>query len=376
MNEREALLAAAIADPDDDTPRLVLADWLEEHGDEHDRARAEYIRIQCELGRLSSDNPVPSDRVQRATDLHTAHAGAWMGPLWGFTTDQRARTFDRGLLECWHSPADAFLRMQQQMVSKWFSRVGVVRLALGESNQPHLAPHRIKALVDSPALAWVAQFSWHRGYLNDADLRIIALSPHTSRWSRFEFSHPHCSDAGMEALADSRSFPNLRGFALNGGVYGARFSTRGILSILNSERLPKLDRLEVTGALPGSYKIGELFLDPALERLRVLCQGSLTNLSELVSCPHLTNLETLVVIDSVITDANIQTFLDNPAFAKLRSLTLYNINDHHAPLSIQAEERLRERFREGSIPTDILRQYPGTPSGGLNLHYSPLVRRG
>lgn len=35
--------------PDDDTPRLVFADHLEETGREH---RAEYIRIQCELYRL------------------------------------------------------------------------------------------------------------------------------------------------------------------------------------------------------------------------------------------------------------------------------------------------------------------------------------
>jgi uncharacterized protein (TIGR02996 family) len=42
--ERDALMAAIIADPDDDTPRLVYADWLQENGDE---ARAEFIRLQC-----------------------------------------------------------------------------------------------------------------------------------------------------------------------------------------------------------------------------------------------------------------------------------------------------------------------------------------
>jgi uncharacterized protein (TIGR02996 family) len=46
--DERALLNAIIAAPDDDLPRLVYADWLEEH----DRAeRAEFIRVQCELRR-------------------------------------------------------------------------------------------------------------------------------------------------------------------------------------------------------------------------------------------------------------------------------------------------------------------------------------
>jgi uncharacterized protein (TIGR02996 family) len=33
MTDRDALIAAIAADPADDLPRLVFADWLEEHGD-------------------------------------------------------------------------------------------------------------------------------------------------------------------------------------------------------------------------------------------------------------------------------------------------------------------------------------------------------
>lgn len=43
MNERGALLAAVCADPDDDTLRLVFADWLQENGEGD---RAEFIREQ------------------------------------------------------------------------------------------------------------------------------------------------------------------------------------------------------------------------------------------------------------------------------------------------------------------------------------------
>ncbi|HET6574610.1 MAG TPA: TIGR02996 domain-containing protein, partial [Fimbriiglobus sp.] len=43
MTDRDALLAAIIARPEDDLPRLVFADWLEEHGES---ARATFIRAQ------------------------------------------------------------------------------------------------------------------------------------------------------------------------------------------------------------------------------------------------------------------------------------------------------------------------------------------
>src|SRR5262245_41658733 len=46
MSDRDALLAAIRAAPDDDAPRLIFADWLEEHGDAD---RAEFIRVQVEL---------------------------------------------------------------------------------------------------------------------------------------------------------------------------------------------------------------------------------------------------------------------------------------------------------------------------------------
>src|SRR4051812_4681582 len=45
----DPLLAAVIAEPDDDTVRLAFADWLAENGDE---ARAEFIRVQVRLAQL------------------------------------------------------------------------------------------------------------------------------------------------------------------------------------------------------------------------------------------------------------------------------------------------------------------------------------
>jgi uncharacterized protein (TIGR02996 family) len=48
----QALLRAIVENPDEDTPRLMFADWLDEHDDP---TRAEFIRLQCELARLDTD---------------------------------------------------------------------------------------------------------------------------------------------------------------------------------------------------------------------------------------------------------------------------------------------------------------------------------
>jgi uncharacterized protein (TIGR02996 family) len=48
----DALLREVLEVPGDDTPRLVLADWLEEHGEPD---RAEFIRVQVALARLAGE---------------------------------------------------------------------------------------------------------------------------------------------------------------------------------------------------------------------------------------------------------------------------------------------------------------------------------
>lgn len=54
MLEREPFLKAIFADPENDLPRLVFADWLDDRG-EH--AWAEQIRLRCRLHELSRSDP-------------------------------------------------------------------------------------------------------------------------------------------------------------------------------------------------------------------------------------------------------------------------------------------------------------------------------
>lgn len=54
MTDEAALLAAVIADPDDDTVRLAMADWWDENGQPE---RAEFCRVQVELARMPEHPP-------------------------------------------------------------------------------------------------------------------------------------------------------------------------------------------------------------------------------------------------------------------------------------------------------------------------------
>src|SRR5438128_7999305 len=79
LSDRDALLAAICANPDEDTPRLMFADWLDEHGGEAGATRAEFIRLQCELARLADDggDSQPLYEFLRDRDYVTRPAADW-----------------------------------------------------------------------------------------------------------------------------------------------------------------------------------------------------------------------------------------------------------------------------------------------------------
>ena len=66
MPENPELLRAVIAAPDDDLPRLVYADWLDEHGDPD---LAEFIRVQCRLAATTPADPDWIDLRDRESEL-------------------------------------------------------------------------------------------------------------------------------------------------------------------------------------------------------------------------------------------------------------------------------------------------------------------
>src|ERR1051325_9635906 len=75
MSTEAALLRTIRDTPDDDTARLVYADFIEEEGDPD---RAEFIRVQIAVTR-TADDPRRRDLEDREYELLAAHEEHWLG---------------------------------------------------------------------------------------------------------------------------------------------------------------------------------------------------------------------------------------------------------------------------------------------------------
>ena len=78
MTERDALYAAVLAEPEADAPRLVYADWLEEHPrGEADLARANFIRLEIEAESWPNDSPEREQLETTAAKLFNQFGTIW-----------------------------------------------------------------------------------------------------------------------------------------------------------------------------------------------------------------------------------------------------------------------------------------------------------
>jgi uncharacterized protein (TIGR02996 family) len=180
-----ALLSDVKDNPDDLTPWLVLTDWLEEHGDEADAARAEYCRLcHDKLGKkvYASD----WEKGERRRELFRRYKRAWFGPLVDLPgPGQASLEVRRGLLHVWTGlsallpvvdevPREAWAWVEQLSLRSQtcteLERLAVCPCLAGphhfnlsfhpdqfEARKDHLA-RAIKALADSPHLGGLRSF--------------------------------------------------------------------------------------------------------------------------------------------------------------------------------------------------------------------------
>jgi uncharacterized protein (TIGR02996 family) len=119
MSDGDALLSAILAEPDEDTPRLAFADWLDEYGGEAERVRAEFIRVQIDLARVPAGEGRPIDLLGREKKLLVSHRVAWLTPLQAEGEPLRGGDahgqFRRGFVEVVWMPAPWFILRAERL---------------------------------------------------------------------------------------------------------------------------------------------------------------------------------------------------------------------------------------------------------------------
>lgn len=73
MSEQD-FIAAILSAPNDDAPRLVYADWLEEQGD----LRQQFLRLECLLARLHPTIPESTDIRKRLQERFASLDWKWI----------------------------------------------------------------------------------------------------------------------------------------------------------------------------------------------------------------------------------------------------------------------------------------------------------
>jgi uncharacterized protein (TIGR02996 family) len=326
-----ALLRQVKATPDDETLRLVLADWLDEHGDAADRARAALIRAEGEWRRRPYD---PEDGTQRRLReqmqaLERAYGSEWLGPLRQSGVKCK---FVRGLVH---------LETNVGVVVAWRNRAWPQTEAWAWVEWAKLvngAPADIAKLAESPALGSLTTLELRAARPDPAAAAALAQSPHLGDLGRLEVIH--LGAEGAVAVARSPHLGRLTAL----GLLGNGLRNKHVFELLEAPCLGQLTDLGLTGNWFDDEAVRALANCPRLAnlmKLRLLHNDGVRDeaLVALASSPHLSNLEHLEWAGWV-REAGAQALLDSPHLRNLRYIYGVPYDQLSAPL----RERMKERF--------------------------------
>jgi uncharacterized protein (TIGR02996 family) len=282
----EAFLPAIREAPDEDMPRLVCADWFEEHGQAE---RAEFIRVQCELARPAPDDERRRGLRQRARALLAAHEEEWAEPLLALVNKV---SFRRGFVERVTLEVADFLDGGEQLMA-----LAPIREVVFVKTGPDLPQ-----LADCPHLARVELLDFRDSVIN-AGLYDLFASPHLGRLRAF-----------VLRLTDGLGDPVLRELAavphppalVTLDVYNTGVTGAGVAALANCPGAATLETLILGGNNLGYGEVVPLAGSPHLARLRTL-HLAFAGLEDedaraLAEAPHLGGLHRLDVRYNIITD--------------------------------------------------------------------------
>ena len=231
--EQAALLRAIVSHAEDDTPRLVYADWLEEHGDAE---QAEFIRESIKLAAMKPRAKGRKALRERLAELVSAGRYRWYRWL-GAVTTVAINRFNRGLpyRVTFGSPGAFFAVADALFAFVPVSGLGITTVGGSEFDNDSL--RRFAAVPGLARLTDLRLFSHAR--VACKTWRVFFRSPHLSGLTRLYL--PGCGLYGAEVteLAAAGPLANLTELDLSFnsiGVDGAR-------AILDSPHLTKLKLL-------------------------------------------------------------------------------------------------------------------------------------
>ena len=231
--------------PEDDAPRLVYADWLDEQGD----PRGEFIRVQCELARPNAPDRVPRILLQqREEELLKEFQSQWISSLSGFIV--RDCRFERGFL----TEAKLIDRVKSPLRERWnrlFESEPVlsnVELFLREDWE------EIRTLGAVPQLR-----SLHLRHqrLERREVSWVLRSRVISSLKSLDLSHNFLR-SGVECVARSASLDRLEELDLSFN----RIGSRGARAITSSPFLRSITSLNLRGnhiGYGGKQRLRDIF---------------------------------------------------------------------------------------------------------------------
>ncbi len=197
MTTESAFLNAILDEADDDTSRLVFADWLEDNGQAD---RAEFLRLQCELANWIPERARREQKQERERELLAEHARDWLGPLLDFPVSWH---FERGLA---HLTLDAEVLLDQlpDQAVDWFRSAWIQRVRLEN------CVGRMAALAKCSLIRAIPELDLSRAHLGREELAGAFESKVFNRLRGLDLSNNEIPREVMLELLTGESLQQLR----------------------------------------------------------------------------------------------------------------------------------------------------------------------